>query len=220
MSSSQALSCRSRRLAASFSVPAVLTAASVLLGWRVHSTLLTAWLGGRTPMTYNTAASVIAPGIALLMAGEGKRHASRALILLASVLPFLTLCQYVAGVSLGIDELLMNAGTGVDFPGRIAPNTVLCLLLLSVGAAGLSWNRGSRFRTLAVPLLVSVALGVAAVSFAGYVTGFITFGWGRFVPMALPTSVALTLLSLAALAQSWIDESAPNGGRQSRFWEW
>jgi hypothetical protein len=78
------------------------------LGWHTHSPRIIQWVAGKTPMFYNTAISFVILGTALL--GASRRQLSAALAILGGLLPLLTLFEYVAGVSLGIDELLMKSG--------------------------------------------------------------------------------------------------------------
>jgi PAS domain S-box-containing protein len=198
-------------------IPAVLSAMVIvlglatLLGWHADSPQMTNWVTGKTRMVYNTAVSFVILGAALLASIRGRRRTSVWLAGLGGLVSLLTLFEYVAGVSIGIDEVMVRVGDASQFPGRVAPNTAVCLLLLSVSVAGLRRVGRLRFRTLGSPLLASVALGLSVISLAGYVTGFSTSGWGRFIPMAIPTSVGLLLLSLGVLSSCWLKSEIHNG---------
>ena len=181
-----------------------------MLGWHIHNARITQWLMDKHPMAYNTAISLVAVGAALLLVSLGRRRLAAVLCIVGGLPSLLTLFEYVSGKSLGIDQLLMKSGSSSVYAGRIAPNTVLCLLLLS--AAVLCMTKEFRWRTFASSLLASVAWGIGAVSVIGYLTGFATFGWGRLIPIAVPTSVGLTLLSLAALGYNWRDRELSGGG--------
>jgi PAS domain S-box-containing protein len=199
-------------LSAGTSALAVALGLAVLLGWHAHSPRITNWLTGTTPTAYNTALSFVILGTALLAVTWGHRRLSATLGILGGLLSLLTLFEYVAGVSLGIDELLMkSAGSSTSHPGRIAPNTAVCLVLLSSALLCMKAVGGFRRQKTISPLLASVALGVSAISLAGYLTGFTTFVWGPLNPMAVPTSVGLTLLSISALSSNWRESDLSRG---------
>jgi PAS domain S-box-containing protein len=191
---------------------AVAVGVAALWGWHFGYLRIDQWMEGTQPIVYNAALSLAVLGAALLAANLDHRPAATALAILGGLPAFLTLFEYASGVSLGIDELLMRYSLPAGFPGRIAPNAATCLLLLSAAVVCIERPKQTRARTLGVPLLVSMALGLSAIAVTGYLTGFSTFGWGRFVPMALPASVGLVLLSLAALSIGWRDTDSAAGG--------
>jgi PAS domain S-box-containing protein len=185
---------------------------TALLGWYFDCPGMTQWMAGRTPIVYNTALSLVLLGAALLASNRGRRPLATALAILGGLPSCLTLFEYVAGVTLGIDELMMKYGYPGQFPGRMAPNATICLLLLSAAILCMRRSKGDRCRTLGTPLLASVAMGISAVTATGYLTGFSTFGWGRLIPMALPAAVGVSFLSLAALCFAWGDADFSESG--------
>ncbi len=197
------------------SAAAVAVSLTALAGWHFGFPRVTRWLDGGPQIVCHTAVGISALGAALLAANLGRRWLAAVLAVLGALPSLLTLFEYVAGVSLGIDELLMKQATGERFPGRMAPNTATCLLLLATAVLFLLRSRGTRWRNLGAPLLASVALGLGAVSVAGHLTGFSTFGWGQCLPMAVPASAGLTLLSLATLALCWRDSVVPGSAGPS-----
>ena len=50
----------------------------------------------------------------------------------AGLLALLTLCEYIAGTDIGIDELVFEDPAEVAFPGRISPQTATAIVLLAV----------------------------------------------------------------------------------------
>src|ERR1041385_4458335 len=111
---------------------AALIGAFVLIGWHIGYTPLIQWAPGLTPMAYTTALSFVILGVAMLLMSWERE---RALTLLASSvagLSLLTLTEYAAGNSIGIDRILPRLDAVPDVI-RMAPNTAVCLLLISVG---------------------------------------------------------------------------------------
>lgn len=200
---------------AGLSALTVALAITNLLGWHLGSPRMTQWMAGRPPIVYNAAISLAILGVALLTSNLGRRHLSATLAMLGGLPAILTLFEYVSGISLGIDQLLMKYGATSLSPGRIAPNAATSMLLLSAAVMCLGRPKGSRGRTFCMPLLASIALGIGGISLAGYLTGFSTFGWGRYLPMAVPTSVELTLLSLAAMSFVWRESVLSDSGLPS-----
>lgn len=93
----------------------------------------------------------------------------------------LTLCEYVFGWNPGFDQWLFPepAGTvGTSHPGRMAPDTALCFVLL---AAGLGIVRRSRKTTGTFVVLAILGSLVTTVALASILTYFSpalrTQGW-------------------------------------------
>jgi PAS domain S-box-containing protein len=190
----------------------VALASICLAGWHIQNQRMIAWLPGKNAMVYNTAISLMLLGQGMLAAALSRRRIAGLLAILGGLPSLLTLYEYVAGVTLGIDELLMRSGEAVEYPGRIAPNTAVCLLSLSLALLGMPARNGFRSRIAAAPVLASAALGFSAVSLGGHLTGFATFEWSGFIPMAVPTSCGLMSLSLGILFFCWRNTDVPGPG--------
>ena len=175
----------------------------VIVGWHTQNIPWIQGAHGLTPMVYNTAVSFVALGTALLLISLNRWRLGKPLVIFAGLLSALTLFEYLSGRSLGIDELLRRAGTASAHPGRMAPNTAVCLLLLS--AATLTGRRAGSVQRWITPtaILASIAIGISAISFVGYVFGYETFQWGPFTPMAPNTSIGLILLGAGMLMLAW-----------------
>ena len=178
----------------------------VLFGWYTGNRTLVQILPQFVPMQYNTALGFVLSGGALLGLALGRTRPGIAAGAAAAGIGALTLFQYVAGVDLGIDELLMdhNVTTETSSPGRMAPNTALCFILVGLAAALSPTGWTPRRRSLLRVVLGSLAFGLSAVALSGYLTGLETaYGWGNLTRMALHTSVGFTLVALGLLALTW-----------------
>lgn len=181
----------------------------VLTGWHVHNQALVQVQPSFVPMQYNTALGFLLSGVGLLLVAQGRLWTAVISALGAGTIGLLTLSQYLTGVDLGIDQLLMEHYITVETShlGRMAPNTALCFALVGVAIAGLCDDRLTRSVGL-VGMLV-VALGLAA--FAGYVGGLETaYGWGELTRMAVHTALGFLVLGLGLGAFSWRESDIDN----------
>ncbi len=148
-------------------------------------------------MTANAAAGILVLGLCACLILKGRRRA--AIPLLAVVLAFgmSAMVQHLVGVDLGIDRMLVSrtfAGLP-DVSGRIAPNTALCfifvtLMLLVRAVRGHSdW-----FQTV----LGFASFNISAAAFIGYLISLNSaHDWMVGTRMALPTAFSFVSLSLA-----------------------
>jgi len=112
------------------------------------------------------------------------------------------LAEYVAGVHLGIDELpfVDHAGraAGIAYPGRCAPTTAGCFVLLS--GALLALDRGVTWRWRPAELLAIPMALVALMSLIGYAYSIPAFyGPASAAKMAVNTALCFVALASALL---------------------
>jgi len=172
----------------------------VAVGWGLDIDSLKRVLPGLAAMKFNTA-------LAFVLAGAGlwwrKRRSLRlALGALVALLGALSLVEYLAGQSFGIDQILVRdivaAPESAFPPGRMAPSTALCFLLLGVALIGIS-DLGRRIGS-AVELLALVAAVIGAISLMAFPTGAVYLRqWPGFVSMALHTAAAFVALGVGIL---------------------
>ncbi|MET0402691.1 MAG: HAMP domain-containing sensor histidine kinase [Cystobacter sp.] len=109
-----------------------------------------------------------------------------------------TLAQYLFRIDLGVDEwIVMDPARGVElgYPGRMSPNTALCMLMLGVSLLCIEMET----RVVGWPsqyLAAAVGL-IAMVGFGGYLYGQREFtGMSRYSQMAMHTTACFLLLAL------------------------
>ncbi|MBI5545393.1 MAG: PocR ligand-binding domain-containing protein [Deltaproteobacteria bacterium] len=182
---------------------ALLTAALGLLvmaGWVLDVEPLKRVLPGLVAMKFNAA-------LAFALAGAGlwwrKRPPLRlSLGALVALLGGSTLCAYLGGLDLGIDQLFVRdlmAGPEASFPpGRMAPSTALCFLVLGLALMGA--GPASKWTGYAAELLALAATVIGGLSLVAYPTGAVYL---RQLPgsisMALPTAAAFVVLGVGIL---------------------
>ena len=197
---------------------AVLAGIVVLAGWALDIPALKSILPTWVSMKPNTALAFILIGFALPLsqlpaAWLGPRlpihldRLARGCRWLVGLIGLLTLAEYLFDWNPGFDQWLFPepAGTvGTSNPGRMAPETALCFLLLATGASI------PRFRhKTAATLLAPMALGtlVTILALAALVT-YLTpalgaFGWWGKTVMAVHTAILFAALGAAVAAAAW-----------------
>lgn len=198
---------------------------------------LAAWLGGAaqhwsasgaiTPKTNMVLCQVLA-GLSLLFVIRGRSRSARAIAAaLAAVVVATgaaTLVEHLAGVDLGIDQILASeppGGTATMSPNRMGPPGAVSLTLLGLGLLALT---GRRHRTA---LVFAMGTGlVIAVPIVGFLYGIRDFyGIARFTGISWQTVIALFAIAAGILlatpdtgAVALIRSSADPGGRLLRRW--
>ena len=171
--------------------------ALALLGWCLDIELLKSVVPGQVAMKANTAVGLMLAGVALARlssvdASRGRRRVGRIAAGTAGLLGLATLSQYAHGHSLGIDELLFDeapGAAGTFDPGRMAPNTAVDFVLISLG---LLWLDSPHRRIeLVAPIGGLAAAALALLALLGYASSITSFfGVHGVTQMAVPTAVA------------------------------
>ena len=175
----------------------------VMLGWIGSPSWLTILHPTPVSMKLNSAVGFVVAGLALYMRHRsqrisfGYRLAASSLVLLG----VLTLVEYVLGINLGVDEVLMRDLYALPsaYAGRMAPNTAVCFILLG-SILLLDGTHVPNHKRLMGGLALSVALisGLAILGYSFHVDSFARIS--NLIAMALPTSINFFLLSFSALS--------------------
>ena len=181
----------------------------VLAGWYTHTIILIQVLPTFVPMQYNTALGFLLSGLGVLALVY---KLPRLVVVsggLVATVGILTLIEYIFGVDLGIDQLMMEHYVGVKTShlGRMAPNTALCFML--TGTTILISYLFARYKwcTLTIGTLGSVVLGLGIIAFSGYMTGLESaYGWGNLTRMAVHTAFGFMVLGIGLFMFAWIKE--------------
>ncbi len=116
---------------------------AILLGWALDLPLLRTGIPGSLSVKANSAMAFLAAGLAARTlasrrTGPRARIVARIAGVVVASVGFFTLVEYVAGVSLGIDQILFQEppGTsGTPYPGRMPPNSALAFFFIGVALA-------------------------------------------------------------------------------------
>ncbi|HEX5214926.1 MAG TPA: PAS domain S-box protein [Vicinamibacterales bacterium] len=175
-------------------------AAGVVAGWLFSIPALKSVFPGFVSMKLNAALCLLLSAAAL-WAYRARTFTSwkdqivRYCAIAICVIAGLTLIEYVIGVNLRIDQLIVS-DTDLplgDSPGRMAIATAMCLLLYAAGL--LLVNTPGRFGI--AQAIVAVCAGLATLGIVQYLLGLtVLVGLASYTSMAIHTSVSLLLLCL------------------------
>ena len=179
----------------------ILLGLTALAGWLLGFSSIIAGRPGLDAMKVNTALSIVALALTIVLARVPATAAWRMPVLgtLAGIAAFLavaTLIEHLTGWNLLIDEALVSDAADPTHPGRMALTAAVGILLV----AGATWwaERPGGY-DIAQGCVAGAAL-VAVFDGVGSVFGLQrTIVPGAFGVMAVPTAIALLLLCLAFL---------------------
>lgn len=171
-----------------------------LIGWLTGASLLTNYAPGFTAMNPTTAVALAALMVALFLRRNDTVTAAEKVtssILAAAATAVGTLCflSYLADVSIPIDQFLF---TGALDGNRIAPNTALCLALLGLSLLLIDRKWFGAYRPGQLAALAAAIVSFLSIVGYGYGTKWL-YGVPSFIPMALPTAIAVHLLAWGVL---------------------
>lgn len=175
-----------------------LAGSAVVVGWARGDQNLAGLLTGESAMKLNTGVLFGCCGAALaLRASQRLTWLARLLCVFTVIVALVSLVEYIAGHSLGIDELLASDGfDGTGAPGRMGPNTATCFILIAISILLID----ALWRKIAIAQLAAMLAGVIAMSSGvGYFFG-VTMAQrllitGELTPMELHTATSMMLLA-------------------------
>jgi diguanylate cyclase (GGDEF)-like protein/PAS domain S-box-containing protein len=175
----------------------ILVAIFVLLGWTIGVEALESVLVGSATMKPQTAVCLALLGAALTLHQVAPRT-SRAAAGAAGAIATVVLLAYITGSELSPDRILfadaVGAGGGLH-PGRMAPVTATCIILLS--SSNLLRSVGRRGLAFALAL---TAMAPATLAMTSYVLGLDALrAVDAFSSIALNTAVCLVALGIGTL---------------------
>src|SRR5262245_52238827 len=196
---------------------AVVLGSVVLFGWHTHRLWLIQIRPTFVPMQYNAALSVLLGGLGLLVLSWGRARLAVACGIVMATIGLLTLCEYLFGLSLGLDQLFFSPFITVrtSHPGRMAPQTALSFLL--TGTVLMMLCRPARHGLVRLlPGLLSLSVGgLGLVGSFGYVAGVPTaYQWQPFTDMSMLCAIGCVVLGIGMMAATWrhygTDTSGPS----------
>jgi len=181
--------------------------ALVLFGWLLDIPELKSIFPHWVAMKANTALGFVFAGLALWLKavaptrlGPFWRAVKRLLAVIVVLIGALSLFEYLSATDLGIDQWLFqepNGAIGTLAPGRMAPASALCFMLL--GAALLIEGKTARGGRLVLVLALLTALpALASVLIYLYDTDNV-YGLGYFLQLAVHTALAFLVLAAGLL---------------------
>lgn len=186
----------------------------VMLGWGLGYTSWIQILPYFAPMQFNTALCFSLLGLSFIFLLFRYTRTGLVCAAIVAIVALLTLFEYVAGVNLGIDQLLMKAYLVVEtsHPGRMAPNTAICFVLSSVAAFLIGMPSKTLVVSTAAKMIAFSVLMIACIALVGYFFGIEkTYGWESYTRMALHTAFSFVFIMLSALSFIKLEEKSEAG---------
>ncbi|WP_058525136.1 diguanylate cyclase domain-containing protein [Legionella birminghamensis] len=155
--------------------------------------------GNPYPMQFNTALCIALSSISILALPSRKRTAFY-LSQFANLVAALSFLQYLTGINFNIDNLFGYANLNVSYPGRMAPNTALCLVLLNT-AILMYLKCHSRIARFTQLTLVCVVFGLTLLASLAYFMEIkAIYLWSGLTAMSIHTALAIIFLSSSLIA--------------------
>ena len=195
---------RFERLSRTFSVIAIVIAGEVLLGgYALGISGLQNLAPGLPKMMPNTALGLLLSAISLfLYTTNSEKHRlfsngwmQRLLAVAVALLGAATIMEYLLGIDLGIDELLLrDLSPGATYPGRPSPQTSLCFILSGISLMLLG---DKRLRVLQLSQMLGVIVGfMAIIAVVGYTYSALPlYGLTTYTGMAIHTAIGFLAIS-------------------------
>jgi PAS domain S-box-containing protein len=168
--------------------------ALILGGWAIGEVIVPSGVAVSPAVKANTGLGFLLMGMALaLREWHSAGRVARLLGAGGALIGTLTLIEYTFGAELGIDQLLFSDHSPLH-PGRMAPNTATCFVLLGT-ALLLPEQRSPRWQPAEATALIGALISwLALIGIAADLPGLVTVG--SFVRMAAPTAGCLILLAV------------------------
>ena len=196
---------RTRSTSIALAAYAVIGGLSSFLGWAADLPRLTDWLGGGISIQPNATIAALSSGVTLLLLTFGHRYLAALCGALVAAIGGSTLFQYVSGIDLHIDTVLMFERSwgraGVLFPGRMGPPGTVSWTAIGLALVIASFWRssGGRVRAL-VPALASTTAAISSLSLIGYLYGAdMLYTIPTSTVIALPTSTFILAVSVGLM---------------------
>jgi len=148
-------------------------------------------------MKFNSALTVIVIGAALLLMTRGFRRLPALMMVPVFAYGAVSLAQHLFGIDLGIDTMLNKPFVDIrtSLPGRIAPNTAVCYMMVSAAL----FLRAYRQKSDALQIVLGLATFIiAAAAFIGYAIALdFAHDWVRFSRMSFQSTTCFVALGIA-----------------------
>ena len=194
-----------RRIGALCGVLAVMLGLVVLLGWAVHSVFLIQIASHLAPMQRDTAVSFALSGLAILATVRGRPRLIFVGSGIVGTVAGLSLLEYVLHANFGIDQFVrsMYINTQVSEPGRLAPITAVCFVMLATGLVlAQTCLPHKKSAVMGITGLMVAAVGAACcISVLSETSD--AFAWGTLNRVAIHTAVGFLLMGIGVTAVAW-----------------
>ena len=148
-------------------------------------------------MKFNAALTFVVLGVALWLAAHGWKQLPTLMVVPVFFYGAIALSQHIFGIDTGIDTVLNTpfVDIGTSLPGRIAPNTAFCFMLMSVAIARRAVSGANDVAQVALGFAVFI---IAAAALVGYAISLdFAHDWIRFTRMSFQSATCFVALGIA-----------------------
>jgi signal transduction histidine kinase len=178
----------------------------VIIGWHSNNNILVQVRPEFVPMQYNTALGFFLCGLLVLTVYLKKNGVSKIVACIVGFIGFVTLIQYIFDVNIGLDEFFIKHSitTNTSHPGRMAPNTAFCFVLIAVATL---IHKFKLINLRVSSVLASLVFSLGLMALIGYFTNVeSSYGWGRLTHMAAHTAFGFIVVGLGFTWLNWMRE--------------
>jgi PAS domain S-box-containing protein len=180
----------------------------VALGWMRDAVELVSVVDGYPPVHINAAVALLAAGAGLYGIAENRRGWLLAGALVTLLIGGLTFLEYVAGVDLGVDRLLLSDPSRFEirpeYSGRMAASTALAFTLVGAAFLTLLYARAEEASRGIVGTVGLTLLALSVVTLLSYSTGVLSdLRFGAVTGVAIPTAIAFLGIGTSLIIGTW-----------------
>jgi signal transduction histidine kinase/ActR/RegA family two-component response regulator len=179
-------------------------------GWVFNLPRLTDWYNNGISIQPNTCIAVMAAGAGLIFLTFGYQRVAACLGVVVALIGGTVVFQYLTGINLGIDALLLFDRTwgrlGVVTPGRMGPPgslswTIIGFTLFLTSISGTPQAPGPAFQVRPlIPVLALLTTALSTLSIIGYIYGAsVLYTVPTLTVIALQTATFILAISLGLL---------------------
>jgi len=201
-----------------------------LIGWLTQTSWLIRLRPDSIVLQFNTALGFILTGIGLLFLNGLSLKAKKIIGMLIFFWGFIVFVEYVFAIDFGIDTdlpLLMGvdkeflkefAGINTFYPGRMAPSSALCFLLIGISFFISGLKHRPKFFSILNCLIGSVIFTLGMIAFLEYMLEIkLSYGLTYISPMSVNASLSFIFIGIATVVYAIVERPDPRSPSFS-FW--
>jgi PAS domain S-box-containing protein len=177
----------------------IIVGLAMMLVWLVEPMDIAERFPGIFGMKFNAALAFVLVGAAFLLALTGQRSLPVILMVPVFIYGALALSQHLFSIDVGIDTLLYTPFVDIrtSVPGRIAPNTSLCFMLMSTAMALRAISQRS---SLPQTVLSFGTFTISAAALIGYgISLDFAHDWISYTRMSFQSASCFMVMSVALI---------------------
>ncbi|MCI5052800.1 MAG: HAMP domain-containing histidine kinase [Simkaniaceae bacterium] len=176
-----------------------LAGAIICISWKLNIISVFQVSPDVAPTQFNTALLFLTSGIGIIFFLRANRLGVVCFGGLTAIFSLASFLQYYFNINLGLDELFHTAQitTKSSHPGRMAPNTAICFILLNIGVLLKGFKHEQNHYWFSSCLAV-IVFSFGLVSIFGYLTNLEdAYGWQKVTDMSPQTSIGFILAGIS-----------------------